>query len=86
MTGIAFNLAQVSLALNFLGESSVTISYRGVRRLALLASSVQPKIILKDITGSFARPVAISTITVSGRSMIFISLKIFLVLKFFLFQ
>lgn len=88
MTSTAFDLVQVLVGLFFifLDNSSVTISCWDMKRLALLASSIQTNFFFGELNQSFARLAVIPTITVSGREMIFFSLEVLMVLGFCVLQ
>lgn len=87
MTSITFNMTQISIAsFLVLGNSSVVVNCRSVRRLALLTSSIQTRIFFGRPTQSLARLAVIPTITVSGRRMILLSLRVLLVYRFFMLQ
>lgn len=88
MAGIALKLVQlpVTLLFVFLDNSSVIANCRGVRRLASLTFRIQTKIFLRGLTQSLAGLAVIFTITVSGKEIILFSVKVLLVLGFFLLQ
>lgn len=87
VANITFNPTQVyiSLLFVFFSDNSIIAICQGVKKLALLPSFIQTKIFFGELTQSLIRLVAISTIIIGGREFILFSLKVLLVLKFFVF-
>lgn len=87
-TSIVFNLAQVYviLLLVFLDKSSITPSWWGIRGLVLLSFVIQTRIMIRQPIQSLVRQAAVLTMTVTGGRMILLSLRVFLVLWFFIFD
>lgn len=87
ITRIAFDRAEILIALLlvFLSNSSITAYCRDVEGLVLLISLVQTKFFFRKPTQGFARLAVILIIIVSGREMVLLSLRVFLVLRFFVF-